>query len=170
MTRTAALLVLGSCLVFAQTAPAPTATPSALSGATFYGAGVSYNPGASPSIAGTALAAQQVTSIGSKPTFAFAVLDVLPASVKPFIVTTNLSAGVAQQVFTIGTTTFYIPLSTGFTYTGTNSGWNWSTGLMVLHPLKGSFSIGPNVRTVKSSVNGNSGYQLVFGTLITFGK
>jgi len=148
-----------SLCMFGQTAAQPAHE--------FFAAGVSYQPGGYPALAGTGLYAKQATDSG---TFAFTIVDALPASVKPFTVTTNFAGGIEQRVMTINNVQIFIPVAAGFSYSGTNSGWNWSSGGLALIPLKGSVSVAPNVRVVKSSVNGGSGYQLVGGVLFGWGR
>src|SRR5215469_2649328 len=120
-----------------------------------YAVGASWNPGASPAFAGSALYAHAVDSSG---TFAFTQLDILPASLKPFIVLSNVSAGVAQKALTVKGVNFYIPGSAGVSFTGQNVGWAWSSGVIASVRVK-SFRIMPNVRFLKSSVNNVAGYQ-----------
>ena len=154
---TLAILALASaaCAFSQTTAAAP---------ANIYGAGVSWNQGASSSaaqqFAGTALYARQQTTAG---TYAFTVLDAVPASYAPFTVTTNLGVGVAQQVFTLSNWTVYATVAAGPSWSGSNTGWNWTGGAIATHTIKGKWWIGPNARVVKSSVNNNSGYQLILG-------
>src|SRR5574337_159464 len=63
----------------------------------FVGAGISYSPGATPPIAGSGLYAHRLTDTNS--TYAFTVIDALPTTLKPFIVTTQVAAGIAQKVY-----------------------------------------------------------------------
>jgi hypothetical protein len=132
----------------------------------FAAAGVSFQPGGTPSAAGTALYAKQASGVG---TYAFTVTDALPTKFTPFTVTNNTSAGIAQRVVTVHGVEVFIPTAAGISYSGTNTGWSWSTGALALIPLKGNTRIAPNVRVVKSSVNGNSGYQLIAGVLFGWG-
>jgi hypothetical protein len=127
-----------------------------------YAAGVSYNTSGSPSIAGTALYAHSLAGTG---TYAFTLVDALPASVKPFTVTTNIGGGIAQKLFAIGKVPIYIPTAAGVSFTGTNTGWMWSTGALASIKLKNNWRIMPNVRVVKSSVSSGSGYQPVVGIM-----
>jgi hypothetical protein len=75
-----------------------------------YAAGVSYNQGSSPQIAGTALWAHAVSDSG---TYAFTVVDILPLGYHPFVVTTNVGVGVAQKIVTCtgSTSTAQAPLA-----------------------------------------------------------
>jgi len=148
---------------FTQTAPPATPAPIA----NIYAAGISFDSGASPAIAGTGIYAHLVND-GSG-TYAFTVVDVLPASVNPFTVTTNFSGGIAQKVFSIGKVPIFVPSSAGISYTGTNTGWAWSTGAMAPIKIKGNWRIFPNVRVVKSSVGG-SGYRPVVGLLFGYAE
>jgi hypothetical protein len=136
-----------------------------------YAGGISFNSSASPRIAGTGLYAR-LLSDGSG-TYAFTVVDALPASVKPFTVTSNFSVGVAQKVFTIGKVPIFVPSSAGVSFTGSNTGWAWSTGGMAsikLPSKSGNWRVFPNVRILKSSVSGGSGYQPVVGVLVGWGQ
>lgn len=133
-----------------------------------YGAGVSYNPSGSPKVAGTALYARLVND-GSG-TYVFTVVDALPASRSPFTVTTNFGGGVAQKLFTIAKIPVYIPTSAGVSFNGTNTGWQWNTGFLADVKLKGNWRVFPNVRVIKSSVSGGTGYQPVAGLMFGWGQ
>lgn len=154
-----ALVLLCSALSFAQ-------TPAQLSNV--YAAGISYNPGGSPSIAGTGLYAHLIND-GSG-TYAFTVVDALPISNKPFTVNTNFGAGIAQKIFTIGKVPVLIPTSAGISYNGTNTGWAWSTGGMLSIKIKDNWHVFPNVRVQKSSVSNGAGYTPVSGLLFGWGQ
>lgn len=134
-------------------------------------AGVTYNPGGSPSVAGTALYARSVSAVG---TYAFTVIDAMPTSVKPFTVDTAVGAGVAQKVFSIGTVSIYVPTAAGISWVGTHTGWSWSTGALACIPIgKSSWRIMPQGRVLKSSVAPNGGptgsYGVMGGVLIGWG-
>jgi hypothetical protein len=132
-----------------------------------YAVGGSYNPGASPAFAGSALYAHAVDASG---TYAFTQLDIMPISVKPFSVLTNVGAGVAQRIVTIHKVPIYVPAGAGVSFSGQNVGWQWSGGALASFKVK-SFYIMPNVRFLKSSVNGNAGYQsLIPGVLFGWGQ
>lgn len=149
-----AALALGA---FAQAAPV----------ANLYGGGISYNNSGSPSIAGTALFAKSVDSQG---TYAFGVLDALPNSFKPITVTTNISTGVAQRVFTLGKVDIFVPTSAGVSFQGSNVGWSWTTGGMGVFKIKGNWYGMAAVRVAKSSVSNGTGYQLIPGVYFGWGK
>jgi hypothetical protein len=144
---------------FAQTTPANIQN--------LYVAGGSYNFNASPSIAGTALYAHLTTTTG---TYAFTVVDAVPTTIKPFPVTSNIGAGLAQKMFTIHKISLYMPTAAGISWTGANVGWQWTGGGAATIPLKHSFYLVPTVRFLKSSVSGGSGYQPMFSLLFGFGK
>lgn len=151
-----AVLTIGA---FAQAVPpAPPVAPSNI-----YAAGVSFNSGASTAVAGTGMYAHLLSD--GTGTYAFTVVDVLPNTFKPFTVTTDFSAGIAQKIVTLGKVPIYIPTSAGVSFTGSNTGWAWSTGAMASIKVKGGFHVFPNVRIVKSSVSGGTGYQPVVGLL-----
>jgi hypothetical protein len=157
-------LVCLAAISFAQTA-APPDNPLPQN---VYAGGVSYNNGASPAIAGTAMYARLVND-GSG-TYAFTVVDALPVSVKPFTVNTNIGLGVAQKIVTIGKATVFVPTSAGISFSGTNTGWQWSTGALVSVPVKNNWRVFPNVRIVKSSVSAGAGYQPIVGVLVGWGQ
>jgi hypothetical protein len=90
-----------------------------------YVAGGSYNHGATPAVAGTALYAHE---IGTSSTYAFTMIDALPTTTKPFAVTSNIAVGVAQRVARIGPVSVFIPTAAGVSFSGTNLGWAWTTG------------------------------------------
>lgn len=127
--------------------------------------GLSVNPGGSPQIAGTGLWARLVSGDG---TYAFTVVDALPASVKPFTVVTNVSAGLAQKMFTVSGVDILVPTAAGASWTGTNVGWAWSTGGMAAIKVK-NVRVLPNIRFLKSSVSGGAGYQVIAGILFGWG-
>lgn len=133
-----------------------------------YAAGVSFNQGASPQVAGTALYARRVND--NSGTYVFSVFDALPANSHPFTVTTNVGAGIAQKLFSVGKVNFYAPTAAGVSFSGSNTGWQWNTGLAACIPVKGNWKILPNLRVVKSSVAGEAGYQPVAGILIGWGQ
>lgn len=134
-----------------------------------YAAGVSYNHAATPTVAGTALYAHAISPDTTGGMQAFTVLDILPTG-ETLNVTTNIGAGVATKVATIGTLPIYVPTDAGITLTGVNTGWNWSGGVMTSYRLPNrNVYILPSVRFLKSSVGGG-GYQLIPGILFGWGK
>lgn len=137
---------------------------SAQNATNIYAGGLSFNGTASPRIAGTALYAHNLNDSG---TYAFTVVDALPASVKPFTVTTNMGVGVAQKLFTVGKVPIFLPTSAGISWTGSNAGWMWNGGFLASVKLKGNWRVMPNVRFLKASVGGG-GYQPIAGILIGF--
>lgn len=146
-------------LIVTGAAFAQTSTPSNLAAV-----GVSYQPGASPAVAGTGLYARLLSTTTN--TWAFTALDALPATIKPFTVTTDTAVGVAQKVVTINGVDIYIPTAAGISWTGQNTGWNWSTGgLAVVKLGSSSWRLLPNVRVVKNSVGGQ-GYGVIAGVLV----
>ena len=132
---------------------APSAQPSNV-----YAAGPSFNPTASPKIAGTALYAR-LASDGTG-TYLFTVYDAIPTSTKQLSVTSNVGVGVAQKLFTIGKIPFYAPVAGGPSWTGSNIGWQWSGGILGAVRIKNNWHAYPSVRFSKSSVS-NSGYQII---------
>lgn len=156
-------IVLAICMLamsaFTQTVPQSTEITN------LYAVGVSYNQGAAPAISGTGLWAHKVNDSG---TYSFTVVDAVSGNTKPFTVNTNFSAGVAQKVLTIGKVPIFVPTSAGISFTGTNTGWVWTTGALASIPFKSSYRICPNVRLIKSSIG--NGYQPVVGVLIGWGQ
>lgn len=172
------LLFLAAIAVAAQT---PAAPPDNL-----YGLGMSYNSGASPAVAGNAfyaklLSANQSTSdVGGgvmvttfHPTYSFTLLDILPDTVKPFSVTTNISSGIAQQVFQLGPVNLFTIGTAGLSVGNTNLGWTWTAGAFGDYnfkkagkPTKLDLIVG--ARTIKSSVSGGSGYQIIPGAGLAY--
>ena len=132
-----------------------------------YAAGGSYNFNATPAVAGTALYAHYVASPG---TYAFTVIDALPNNTKPFVVTSNIGVGLAQKMFAIGKVSLFMPTAAGISWTGTNTGWQWTGGATVTIPLKHNLYLMPTVRFLKSSISGGSGYQPVCGLLFGWGQ
>lgn len=131
-----------------------------------YGAGVSYNVGGSPAVAGTGLYAHRLADS----TYAFTAVDALPNTIKPFVVSTNIGAGVAQKLFTIGKVPVYVPTAVGISFTGSNTGWQYNAGALAAIHIKGNYYVMPTVRFLKSSVSGGTGYQPIIGVLFGFGQ
>lgn len=134
-----------------------------------YTAGVSFNGGASAPVAGTLTYEHKLADN----TQAFTVVDILPATVKPFTVTTNVGFGVAQKVLTIKQFPVFIPTTAGPSVSGSNVGWAWTTGgATIFKPkqLPAGWFLMPTVRVLKSSVSGGSGYQPIFGLQIGIGQ
>jgi hypothetical protein len=156
LTLIALLLCLFTVAAFGQTLPTA-----------IYAAGVSINPGGSPMVAGTGLAARLIADSG---TYAFTAVDALPTTIRPFVVTTQVSGGIAQRIVTIGKVPIYVPTSAGISYSGTNTGWAWTTGAMAVVRVKGPWRVLPNLRLVKSSVSNGTGYQVIGGILIGWGE
>ena len=132
-----------------------------------YAAGASYSVNAIPGVAGTGLYAHLIADTG---TYAFTAVDALPNTVKPFTVTTNIGAGIAQKVTTLGKVGIYIPTAAGISWSGTNTGWQWNGGAAAAIPLKNGYYLMPTVRFLKSSVSGGTGYQPIIGMLLGWGK
>ena len=171
------ILILAAYTVAAQTTPFNN----------IYAFGVSYNNATTPSVDGTALYARLVaantsstttalgTTTSSYPTYAFTAIDILPVSIKPFEVSTDMSVGVAQRIFNFNNVNFFIPVSAGPAITGTNVGWNWTSGILADIPItKGgkptNWGILPNVRWLQTNVNGASVYQLTAGVMVRLGQ
>lgn len=133
-----------------------------------YAAGITYNQSGTPSIAGTALYAHSLSD-GSG-TYAFTLVDAIPTSTRPFVVTTSTAVGIAQRIATIGKVPLYIPTAAGVAWNGQNTGWAWSTGVMFVVKLKGNWRLLPNVRVLGSSASNQSGIQPIGGALISWGK
>lgn len=148
-------------------APAPVAAAPGSGVQNLYGAGMSYSVNASPAIAGTAIYAHQVNGSG---TYAFTAIDAVPATLKPFAVTSNVGVGVAQKVATVGKIPIFMPTSAGISWSGTNTGWQWNGGAVAVIPLKSGYYLMPTVRFLKSSVSSGSGYQPIIGLLFGWGK
>lgn len=153
--------VLALSLSLAAQTPAPTNVTN------LYAGGISFNGTASPKIAGTGLYARLIND-GSG-TYAFTVVDALPASVSPFTVTTNMGIGIAQKLFTVGKVPLFLPTSAGVSFTGNNTGWQWNGGVLASIRVKGNWRVMPNVRFLKASVGGG-GYQPIAGVLVGWGQ
>jgi len=161
MKRLFALLLLSALPALGQTLPS---APSNV-----YAAGVSFNSAASPRVAGTALYAH-LASDGTG-TYVFSVYDAIPTTTNPISVTSNVGVGVAQKLFVVGKIPFYAPVAAGVSWNGSNTGWQWSGGVMSAVKLnKSGWHVYPNVRFSKSSVNVGSGYMLIPGILLGFQK
>ncbi len=151
----------------AQITPAPP-TPAQIQN--IYAAGGSYSVNAQPAAAGTALYAHNLNTGAALPTFAFTVVDASPTTVKPFTVTTNVGAGIAQQLAAVGKLQVFLPTAAGISWSGSNTGWQWNGGALISIHLKGQYYLMPSVRFLKSSVSGGSGYQPIIGLLFAWGQ
>ena len=164
---TVLLILLVIPLVFGQTLPPPATDPVNL-----YAVGGSWNQSASSvtsqQYAATVMYARSQTERG---TYAFTALDLVPTSVAPITLTTQTSVGIAQRVLAVGGWNIYATAASGPSWTGTNTGWAWIAGGMASKAIgtKG-WRIMPNIRTIKSSVNGNSGVQLIIGVMAGYGS
>jgi hypothetical protein len=59
----------------------------------------------------------------------------------------------------------------GVSWTGSNTGWSWSTGAGVPFQIgKSDWYVMPTVRVLKSSVAGATGYQPIVGILFGWGQ
>lgn len=139
-----------------------------------YGVGASWNNSAQPPVAGTLFYGHRLNDSG---TYGFSILDVLTNTVKPFTVTTNIGAGVAQKVATIAKLPIFMPTTAGISFNGQNVGWEWNGGAATLFPINklvkkasSDWYLMPTVRFLKSSVSNGTGYQLIFGSEICWGK
>ena len=133
----------------------------------FAAAGVSWQPGGTPAVAGTGLYARLLPTDSG--TYAFSVVDAVPTSFRPFAVATSVSTGLAQRVFRLAGADVFIPTAAGVSYSGNNTGWSWSTGGLVSVKVKNSWRVMPCARVLKSSVSNNSGYQVVASVLVGWG-
>jgi hypothetical protein len=158
------LKLLSLLLLAATCAVAQTVNPA--DPLNIWAIGVSWNQSASVSasqqFAGTALYARAQNTVG---TYAFTVLDAVPTSYQPFTTTTNLGVGIGQKIADIGSWTLYATAAAGPSWSGVNTGWNWTGGAIATHVIKGKWWGGLNARVIKSSVNNNSGSQFIFGVL-----
>lgn len=138
-----------------------------------YAAGVSYGVNATPAVSGTALYAK-LLPIGSdgntSKTYLFTAVDGVPNSLKPFTVTTNIGAGIAQKIVTIGKVPVFMPTAAGISWSGTNTGWQWNGGALAAIHIKGAYYVMPTVRFLKSSVSNGTGYQPIVGLLFGWGN
>jgi hypothetical protein len=149
------------------TTPDPTAPVSplpipALDGKNYVAAGLSYSINAKPAVAGTALYSRDINTTGLS---TFTVFDVLPNSLKPFTVTSNVGAGLAQKV-TISGKDIYFPTAAGISWNGPNVGWQWNTGVLIPIAKIKSYDIDFAARALKSSVSNGTSYQPMFTILI----
>lgn len=167
-----ALFVL-PCMAHAQTA-APAPTPAAVAdaaSANFYAGGIAWNQSGNPQIGGNVIYGHEVSSDTVPHMYFVSILDILPTGNKPFTATTNIGAGVAQQVTTIAGFPLFYLATTGLTINGPNTGWNYDGGIATtFNPFKKkcpSCFLMPHARFLKASVSNGSGYQPIVG--IDFG-
>lgn len=157
-----ALLMLAPSLVSAQATGSNPGGQATADMQNMYAAGISYNVGGNPSIAGTGLYAHLIADTG---TYAFTAVDALPNTVKPFTINTNFGLGVAQKIATLNKIPIYVPSAVGVSWTGSNTGWQWNAGALAAIHIKGNYYLMPSVRFLKSSVSNGTGYQPIVGVL-----
>jgi hypothetical protein len=149
------IFAFAATLSFAQVAAVPsTPTRDSLPG-NIYAFGLTYNPNASPVVAGTGLYGRLVDNKG---TYAVAVLDVVPTTAQPYTITTNPSAGVAQEFYAHANLKVFVTPSAGLSYSGTNTGYSYAMGGLITYDLSPSYALGFGGRLFKSNISG-SGYQ-----------
>lgn len=151
-------------------APTPVPAPAPTSIQNLYGAGVSYSINATPAIAGSALYAHQISADTVPGMYAFTVVDALPNTLKPFTITTNIGAGIAQKVVTLGKVPIFMPTAAGISFNGSNTGWQWNGGVLAAIHIKNQYYLMPTVRFLKSSVSNGTGYQPIIGLLFGWGQ
>lgn len=135
----------------------------------FYAFGVSYNVNAKPAIAGTAMYCHNLDPKHQLSTYACTVFDAVPNTIKPLTVSTNIGAGIAQDIAHFGKVTIWTPAAAGFSWNGKSSGWEWNGGVAATIPTGKRLYLVPNVRFLKSSVSNGSGYQVIAGFDVGFG-
>jgi hypothetical protein len=165
----AAPLILIALALFATCAKAqnigdlPTAIPPA-DGNNIYAVGANYSINAQPGIAGSLLYARQM--LPDSDTWAFTNADFVPNTVKPFTVTNNVGAGIAQRVAILGNVPVYCISGAGVSWSGTNTGFEFNGGCMATIKLKNGLLLMPAGRFLKSSVSNGSGYQPIIGLYV----
>ena len=160
-------LLLGLSVAFAQ-APAPAERQDV------FGAGASYNssPTAVPSVAGTIMYAHRV----SDGLYSFTLVDIFampnPNAATPgassFVITTTPTTGIAQHTRDIGKVKIYVIGTIGAAAGGNEVGWAYSAGGCAYIGLGKGWYAMPNVRMLKSSLNGE--FQGIFGIMFGWGK
>ncbi|MEZ2347410.1 hypothetical protein [Terriglobus sp. RCC_193] len=147
---------------------APMLTVDASLPTDIYGFGVSANPGQTPSVSGTALWAHSLNGSG---TYAGTIVDFLPETIKPIVVSTNVGAFVAQKVATVKGHDIFATGSTGIAVTGAHTGWNYTGGGAIFFKLpQPNWFLSANVRFSKSTVSGANAFQLIPGVQLNWGK
>jgi hypothetical protein len=155
------LLIFPASLARAQE-QAPAATPPA-DGNNIYAVGMNYSVNSHPGLAGSLLYAR--LAVPSTDTWLFTNGDFVPNTLKPFTVTNNIGAGVAQKIFTLGNVPVFCVTGAGVSWTGTNTGFQFNGGCMATIKYKG-FLIMPSGRFLKSSVSNGTAYQPIIGGYI----
>ncbi len=153
--------ILIGCFALALALPAAAADVENL-----MAAGVSYNPQASPKVAGSAL----VANSAGDGTYLLTMFDALPTTVAPYVVTSQVTTGVAKRVISIKGAPIYVPTAAGISWTGTNVGWSWTTGALASIRIRDQWYALPNVRVLKSSIGNGSGYIPIIGIMFGWGK
>jgi len=120
-----------------------------------YAFGPTFNPNATPVISGTAFYGRKLDDKG---TYAIAGMDIMTGSTAPFTVTSNPFTGVAQQFYSSGRLHVFATPSAGLSYSGTNTGYSYALGGLIVYDLSPSYALGFGGRAFKSNIS-NSGYE-----------
>lgn len=167
----AAILWLALAAIIASAQPATPAPPEERRDV--FGAGGSYNssPTAVPNFAGTIVYAHRITA----GLYSFTLVDIFaqpnPAPVEgasTFVITTTPTTGLAQHTRDIGKVKLYVLGTIGAAAGGSQVGWAYSAGGAAYIGLGKGYCLIPNIRMLKSSLNGE--FQGIFGIMFGWGK
>ena len=128
-----------------------------------YAVGMNYSVNAQPGLAGSLLYARLM--LPDSDTWAFTNADFIPNTLKPFTVTNNVGAGLAQKIATFGGHPLYCITGAGVSWTGTNTGFQFNGGCLLSIKVK-NILIMPSGRFLKSSVSNGTGYQPIIGVYV----
>lgn len=167
ITALAAGLCLASYAPPARAQATPPAPTSSLQN--LYTVGVNASPGAGTPVDGSFMWAHNLND--STGTFGFTLVDIVPATLKPFTVVTNTSLGVAQKLATIAGKEIYGTAGAGLSMSGTATGYNYNFGAALpLRYKQTNWYIVPVVRVLKTNVPNGNGYQPIFGLHFGWGQ
>ena len=129
----------------------------------FVAGGASFNGSGSPQFSVTGL----YTRLLAGNTLSYIVFDAVPTTTRPYVIVNDLSIGPAQRMLTAGRFSLYTVTGAGVSWaSGKNTGWTLNGGELLAIQLWGKWYIAPSFRFVKSSVNQNSGSQVLITVLI----
>jgi hypothetical protein len=107
--------------------------------------------------------AHRLTATGRQ--WSFSSFDVIPLPTNPYITMTSITTGVAQEIGHLGKLVVVLPVAAGITTNGTNTGWGWTSALLLSYPIS-HWRIMPNIRVNNTSVGQHSSPQMTFGIMI----
>jgi hypothetical protein len=126
-------------------------------------AGANYNQYAAPQISGLLVYAHQI----APGTYSFSAVDLTSKSVRPFILQTATTTGVARHVRDVGSARVFAIGTAGMAAGGENLGGAFSAGGAAVFPLRGGWCAMVTARILETSI---AERQYAVGLAIGWGK